>query len=326
MLREIVRRVPLLGPAARYVKHRLVGEPLDYTFIWESPSDDLDRLRNLLEYTKTSGSQYSAKQFPAGYHTLRLEGTELRGQRDPHTRLAPIQNRFLGKSVLDIGCNQGGMLFEIRDVIAHGVGVDYDRRTINAATRIRSLVGAAHLDFYVFDLERDPLALLSDLLPGGRVDVVFLLSVAMWIENWGAVLDTAVTLADEMLFESNGTDEQQAEQEQYLRRRFRDVELLAAASDDDPGQKRRRLFYARHPIRGATRPPDLVEVQERERLVAEPIGRIDVDVSTDRQPGAEVCGIAEADTQRGRNLGHSSHGQAIRGNRRPLLNGRLSLR
>lgn len=242
--REFVRSTPIVGPLARRARHKLLGPPAGYPFERIAPVGELDRVRNLIEYTKVSGSRYAADRFPAGYHTLRLDGVEIAGQRDPAMRLQPVVDRLQAKCVLDIGCNQGGMLFALRDNITRGVGVDYDPRLVNAANRIRTLVQASHLDFYVFDLTRDPLPLLDDLLPDGRVDVVFMLSVAMWIPNWREVVEHVTTISDAMLFESNGTDEEQTEQESYLRARYRAVELLTEESNDDPGQKRRRLFYA----------------------------------------------------------------------------------
>jgi hypothetical protein len=47
-----------------------------------------------------------------------------------------------------------------------------------------------------------------------------------------------------MLFETNGTNQQQGDQEQYLRVRYASVRLLSGSSNDDPGQKRRSLFWA----------------------------------------------------------------------------------
>jgi hypothetical protein len=150
--------------------------------------------------------------------------------------------------VLDLGSNQGGMLLGLASTVAAGVGVDYDARLVNCANRIRSVVGADNLCFYVFDLETEPLDLIRDFLPGGRVDVTFMLSVAMWIENWRDVVDFAASVSNAMLFESNGSDEQQEEQLAYLRRRFREVTELAGSSEDDTYQKRRKLYWLSEPV------------------------------------------------------------------------------
>ena len=57
--------------------------------------------------------------------------------------------------MLDIGCNQGGMLYELSNRIKYGVGIDYDSRMINVANKIKSHNKLNHLDYYVFDLEKE---------------------------------------------------------------------------------------------------------------------------------------------------------------------------
>jgi SAM-dependent methyltransferase len=254
MLKTLIKRTPVLGPVAKRSARALgigqVGARTRTPYVFErlpiEPAvDDEERSRrqllNLLNYTKTSSSSYSARRYPAGYHTIEIDGSRIQGQRDPRARLARVPIDFRGKTVLDIGSNQGGMLFAL-DGIKWGVGIDYDSRMVNAANRIRAARGATNLDFYVFDLEKEPLALIEDFLPS-RADIVFLLSVCAWLSNWRDVVGFAARSSDAMLFESNGTEWHQAEQERELQRRYASVEPLARASEDDPKQKRRRLYY-----------------------------------------------------------------------------------
>lgn len=240
-MRQLLRKVPF----ARKIKRAAFGDagPPAYVFERIATGGELAQIQNILNYTKTSGSSYAARGYPAGYHSIELMGVRLSGQRDPAKRFAIVPVDFTGKTVLDIGSNQGGMLLQLRDKIARGVGIDYDHRMVNAANRIRGAVGAEHLAFYVFDLQKEPLELIRDFLPDGKVDVVFLLAVCMWLDNWREVIDFAVSVSESMLFETNGTDAQQAEQEAYLRLKYADVQQLSEASEDDPSQKRRKLFW-----------------------------------------------------------------------------------
>lgn len=200
------------------------------------------QIMNLLNYTKTSGVSYSAGAFNAGYHSFDIDGHHLVGQRNPAMRLSGLPFDFTGKRVLDLGCNQGGMLHAIADRIAHGTGVDYDARMINTANKIKAHTGRHHLDFFVLNLETEPLGYLNDLAPKEGVDIVFMLSIAMWIKTWREVIDFSAKLAPQMLFESNGTPEQQTEQVDYLKKVYRTVERVREQSDDDPSQKNRQLF------------------------------------------------------------------------------------
>lgn len=212
----------------------------------DDPSNGTDvevrKLLNLVAYTTTNDVTYNAKDFQGGYHTLRIAGHEFRGQRDPEQRLHGVPFSFDGASVLDLGCNQGGMLFSIADRIKFGVGVDYDYKMINTANWISAYLKASNLNFYVLDLERENLELLKNFIPGKRVDIVFLLSVCMWIKNWKEVISFVRSISTTLLFESNGSVEQQREQEAYLRTTYAAVTLVREASTDDPGQQERRLF------------------------------------------------------------------------------------
>ncbi len=204
----------------------------------------LDRLLNLLTYTKTSGSAYAAQQYPAGYHTLVLGDRILAGQRLPSARLNLLPISLEGLTVLDVGCNQGGMLFEAAGRgIRWGVGIDYDSRMVNAANKVKQYREVENLDFFVFNLEKEKLPLIQDFLPCERVDIVFLLSVCMWIDNWRDVIAFCSNLAPYMLFESNGSDEQQDAQVECLRENFDTVNVLQLTSEDDEGQKKRKLYF-----------------------------------------------------------------------------------
>ena len=210
---------------------------------------NVQRTLNLIEYTKIGVSPYAGIKYDSAYHSVELSGTSVAGQRNPSARLGGIDFDFSNKTVLDIGCNQGGMLFAVSSLIKRGIGIDYDYRMINAANRIRAVNKINNTDFYVFDLEKENLDLIDSFITDRNVDVVFLLSVCMWIKNWRSVIDKCFSLSENLLFETNGTEEQQFEQEDYIRSKYDLVSLIRDASDDDPRQKARRLFFCKRGTR-----------------------------------------------------------------------------
>lgn len=254
-MKNQLKKIPLIGSAGRSMVHALrkLGRSLrnkqaeKYMFVRldtvSQTNPDQARVINLLNYTKTSQSAYNAEDFPAAYHSIALKDLNLRGQRDPMERINLVPLDFEGKTVLDIGCNQGGMLFSISGKIAHGVGIDYDSRLINAANKIRSYTKISNIDFYVFNLEDENLDLISDFLPAEKVDVAFLLAVCMWIDNWKEVIQFAKKVSTALLFESNGKSEQQLEQLEYLRSIYSKVDLISAQSQEDSLQKKRKLYF-----------------------------------------------------------------------------------
>ncbi len=257
---KFIKKIPIIGNIFLKFKN-FINSPKKYSVKdehfkrvkvnekYEFQENELIRISNLLNYTKISGSSYSASKYPAGYHSFEIFGQTLIGQRNPKKRFSNLNINFEGKRVLDIGSNQGGMLFFLRDKIELGVGIDYDPRMTNVANRIANAINKNNLQFYVFDLENEPLELITDFIPGGKVDIIFLLSVCMWVENWRSVIAYSSKLTNQMIFESNGTKEQQLKQEKEIKKYYSKVILISDQSDDDPHQKNRRLFLCEEPTK-----------------------------------------------------------------------------
>ncbi len=250
--KSIVKSTPVIGSLARNLKLKYKGKYAFSRIETENCTNDDERLfrqiKNVLNFTKTSNSDYSAQLFPAAYPTITINGRKFPGQRDPSTRLASVPIDFRGKTVLDLGCNQGGMLHQIRSLVKWGVGVDYDPRMINAANRIKSVNASENIGFYILDLQNDPLELIDDFMPERKADVCFLLSVCMWLKNWQQVIDFAHSKSNSMLFETNGSALQQDQQMNYLKKKYTAVSMLSETSDDDSVQKHRKLLYLTGPI------------------------------------------------------------------------------
>jgi len=250
--KRIVKSTPIIGTLARNLKLKYAGRYAFSRIETENCINNDERLfrqiQNILNFTKTSNSNYSAEQFPAAYHTINVNGRQLPGQRDPSKRLASVPIDFHGKTVLDLGCNQGGMIHEIRSLVKWAVGIDYDSRMINAANRIKSVNASENISFYIVDLQNDPLELIDDFMPDRKADICFLLSVCMWLKNWQQVIDFAHSNSNAMLFETNGSPLQQDQQIEYLKAKYSVLDMLSEFSDDDPGQKYRKLIYLTGPI------------------------------------------------------------------------------
>lgn len=204
-----------------------------------SPDPDEGGITNLLNYSRECPrSDVSGQIFPS-YYNMEVKGKLITGQRDPQDRLRLLPaDLFLGKSVLDIGCNHGGMLLAI-DGFEWAVGVDYDARLINAANRVAGTLRSP-IRFYVFDLQREPVDLIGDFLLEPRVDIVLLLAVCPHIRNWREVIEFAAGISRTMVFEANGHEYEQLGQIRHLMRFYKNVKLLADRGA--PGIGARRLL------------------------------------------------------------------------------------
>lgn len=244
MLSKLKKKLGLKRKSHK-TKHR------QFEFVRKEADDTLGetqaevKLINLLNYTKTSQTSYAAIDHPAGYHTISIGGKTLQGQRNPSHRLRNVPYDFTGKTLLDVGCNQGGMVFTVSDKLHWGVGVDYDPRMVNVCNAIRSKMNVTNCDFYVHDIDKFPMGLIEDYLPCQRVDIVFLLAVCMWIDRWQELISYLAGISDHMLFETNGKPHQQDEQVAYLNSVYESVELISDISDDDDIQKNRRLYFCK---------------------------------------------------------------------------------
>jgi SAM-dependent methyltransferase len=185
---------------------------------------------------------YRGQGFLVGYQTLELNGKLFRGQRECSERLKKVPYDFDGKVVVDLGCNCGGMLHALSKTIKKGYGFDVDPKCISAAQAINVLNHTANLEFFTFDLDRDELSLLPCFLLHEKADICFLLSVCIWLKKWRMVVKQAATLADVLLYEANGTAEQQEEQVNELRRYFNKISLISDESLDDPTHHERKLY------------------------------------------------------------------------------------
>jgi 2-polyprenyl-3-methyl-5-hydroxy-6-metoxy-1,4-benzoquinol methylase len=204
--------------------------------------DNILKIKNLLQYTKTSDKTYNGRDYEWGYHSLIIHGTNIKGQRDPKQRLKDVPFDFSNKTMLDIGSNQGGMIFAIQDKIKEGIGIDFDHRLINAANKIKGSHNYHNLNFFVFDLENEDFNLINNFA-SNKFDIIFLLSVCMWIESWKELCIWCAANAKSCLFETNGKESQQQEQLNFLQTLYKKVVLVRDKSTDDKNQLKRSLYY-----------------------------------------------------------------------------------
>lgn len=219
----------------RCVKKCLKDRSIKQKKIFEIEKEKVDnetKVLNILKYTTTDQKSYNAAGYEAGYHTVKLKCVVYKGQRNIETRFENIEYDFTGKNVLDIGCNQGGMLMHIQNQINKGYGIDYNYKLINAANKLKEYNHYDNLSFYLFDLEREDINFIKNFY-AETLDIIFLLSVCMWIKNWKDLIEFTSYSAKDLLFETNGSPEQQKEQIEVLYQKYKTVKIIDNFSRDD---------------------------------------------------------------------------------------------
>jgi len=160
----------------------------------------------------------SHKKFSYNYTKIRINDEVIQGTRDPLDRLNYIPLDFSNKSVLDLGCNVGGMLFAISDKISKGYGYDVNPQAIETANSIKEKHKLNHLTFTLSDLEN----LKNIEFP--KVDIVFMLSIAIWVSNWRDIIDQLNPSL--LIFEAHGKDDTKLNQLKFLESKFVEVLLI----------------------------------------------------------------------------------------------------
>jgi len=199
------------------------------------------KLLEMIRYATDSRQPYSGAEFPAGYHTLRLGSETIKGQRDCAVRVAQLPIDFKGRVVMDFGCNQGGMLTQIAGEIKFGYGLDKNSRMVNLCQKLRQINLHDNLNFFTFDLEGEDLGHIYYFLEH-KVDISFFMSMSNWVSNWREVLTFVHSLSPILVLETNGELESQEEQDDYVRRLYKQVRTVSIESGDDRFEKRRRCY------------------------------------------------------------------------------------
>ncbi|WP_226595809.1 cupin-like domain-containing protein [Marinobacter nauticus] len=211
-----------------------------------SDMNETKSILKVLDYTKANKQWFDSRELPAGYHSVELNGQHFRGQRDPASRLKKLSLDFAGKTVLDLGCSNGGVLHNLAPEVAFGVGVDYNAKCINAANVLKAAADYRNVNFYVFDLDREDITLLPSFMLGREIDICLFLNLSLWIKSWKAVFQFCAERCGVMVFEAHGSEEQQQEQLAFVESIYVSVVLASDESDDDPTYAKRRMYLCEH--------------------------------------------------------------------------------
>jgi SAM-dependent methyltransferase len=197
-------------------------------------------LRNTVEKPMYNGW---SNRTEFGYHGFDLQTIHIQGQRNPQKRYEKIKSfyDFTDKTVLDLGCNTGGMLFHIPE-IKRGIGIDYDQRCIDSCNVFKEwLKYTCELNFYKADLNELDIANFckeQDL----KIDIIFLLSIGSWVRNWVQLYTACFHQAKYILLETNNDDEGKPQLDLF-KKLGGIITLISDKSDDDCTGNMRRKTY-----------------------------------------------------------------------------------
>jgi 2-polyprenyl-3-methyl-5-hydroxy-6-metoxy-1,4-benzoquinol methylase len=167
-------------------------------------------------------------------------------QRDSSKRL----NRFglntkimKGRTVLDLGCNIGGVLFEAQKYQpAKCIGIEYDKEKVEIARQITAFSGLHNICFFTGDIEK----LTVDEI-GGAFDIVFCFAVEAHIKKKRRLFRTLGKVTKGTLyFEGNSSSDPEIIQKYLKDNGFKDVNFLGFSNDDCIADNNCRPLFLAH--------------------------------------------------------------------------------
>lgn len=194
-------------------------------------SDTITSIKNIM--TKTTEKQYSnswSNRTSYGYHSFNLFNINIPGQRNPSQRLKIIKQSvdFKDKTVIDFGCNSGGMLLHLPE-IKRGFGYDFSKECIDTANFINSVIKFNdNLSFIEKDLNDSNFPELINV----EVDIIFLLALGSWIKNWKELYTYAVNKTKLIIYETNNDQEAKPQLELFKELNC-DISIISSQSTDD---------------------------------------------------------------------------------------------
>lgn len=174
---------------------------------------------------KSQGLIYSS--FAVGEYCVPRE----LAQRDAKTRIEQFNlssSEWKDKRVLDLGCNNGAMLFHLTNYgIADGLGIEYDMDKVNVAQEINEFVGVDHLRFQQGDID----ALEAESI--GTFDIVMALAIEAHVNDPERLFQLLGRVTERVLcFEGNSRCDIDATRQSLLACGFTQVEYKGFCIDD----------------------------------------------------------------------------------------------
>lgn len=234
-----------------YIPHKYLSGLLT-SEINLKPERTSRKLRKALSKTHDNGFYNSwaiGNDFEAGYHGFDLFGFKIEGQRD---NLKRVTNLLLSENlnerrILDLGCNSGGFIFHL-PIVEYALGLDFDKNSIKFANLLKKYISefdpelAHRYEFWQQDLNKLSTADLTEIIVKKRINLVLLLSMGSWLNNWEKIYATVASSGLDILLETNN-DVQGINELQFFKEfGYRCDLILGSSQDDNSGNLGRKTY------------------------------------------------------------------------------------
>ncbi len=169
---------------------------------------NLKNLHESLEVIRNKSlEEYPHYDYGAGYNYQSLEELNLCGFRSTEKRISALKlnERLMGKRVLDIGSNMGSILFSVRDSIKSGLGIEINKFLVEQSEIISSYLKCSEkLDFLSISFEnlnnyQDPFDIILSLANHSTFDG----NTKQSLDSYFRKINELLVDGGELIFESH---------------------------------------------------------------------------------------------------------------------------
>ncbi|NQY38148.1 MAG: cupin-like domain-containing protein [Alteromonadaceae bacterium] len=209
-------------------------------------SKEVRSIRKVSDHSKSDRKEYEEKGSLTGNLIQSTQEKEFHNQGDLKGRLAAIGYDFYNKRVLDVGCSIDSLLHTLAGQITSGVGIVANDQSVNNTNALKAMKHTNNIQFYTFDLDNGNLSVLRDFLFATPVDVCFFINLVLCVKRWKQVFRLCAEQSTTMLFEVQGSEEQQTEQLNFIQSIYTDIRLSRELSGDDLTYAKRQIYICKH--------------------------------------------------------------------------------
>lgn len=198
-----------------------------------------------LSFAKKTGRHIcKSERYYSSFSLLDFSISAEEAQRNSAIRYANFgldENVIRSKSIVDFGCNTGGMLFEAQKYNpGHCLGIEFDTDKVEIASKIAAYAGLGNTEFKVGDIDK----LNSTAI--GQFHIVFCFAIEAHVKNTDHLYKLlSEVCVNKLYFEGNSTTDSIVVEQRLKNNGFKQVLYVGNSTDDIvPANNKRPLFIA----------------------------------------------------------------------------------
>ncbi len=188
------------------------------------------------------------KTLEGGYNSFEVFNLNISGQRNNKVRIQEISKYVTleNTKIIDFGCNTGGLMFHIKNP-KFVLGVDFDKHSIKACNYIHKLLikeDSSLKDKYKFlckDLNNVNYNFIDNYIPN-KADIIFLMSLGSWINNWRNLYEYSLTKGKQIILEVNNAKEGKEQLDFFYENNKKIQKIIDNSKDDTTGNNKRSTY------------------------------------------------------------------------------------